>query len=165
MPPFHPPGAIDLQARFLGLPVWLWCTILAAVLLFAGLWLGLRVTRALRARCVRRQHRRGEAGERVAVRLLTAAGYEILDRQVGRDLLIEVDGRLLRGRVQADLLVARDGRRFVAEVKNGTEAANPARRETRRQLLEYAHAFGGHDLLLVDIPQRRIRSIRFPGMA
>ena len=113
----------------------------------------------------RRRQRRAQAGEREALRLLRAAGFELVDAQVGRELALEVDGAPAAYQVRVDFLVHdRRQRLFVAEVKTGPQATQPLYRPTRRQLLEYQLGFPeAAGVLLVDMELRLIRRVRFLG--
>ena len=72
------------------------------------------------------------------------------------------DGAAQTVDVRADLIVTRGGRRFVAEVKTGELAPRLATVATRRQLLEYAHAFDVDGVLLVDPEAGRVAEVTFP---
>lgn len=114
----------------------------------------------LRSKLGRRQ-RRARRGERRARRLLERAGYRVLGEQVVRRWTFEVDARPVEARVCADFVVERDGERFVADAKTGDEATRPTLLATRRQLLEYAHAFEVQRVLLVDSERGKIIAIDF----
>ncbi len=111
---------------------------------------------------VRGHARVGRRAEAQGLRLLERQGYTLLQRQPLGELVLEVDGRRLAFGVRADALVERGGRRYVAEIKGGEEAADLGTRATRRQLLEYSHAFGADEVLLVDVPGGRVLRVRFP---
>lgn len=138
-----------------GMERWL-IGILAVLLLSYALRLAWRrATRHARAvRAVR--------GEREAEALLEARGYEVRGRQVRAFLEYAIDGAPCLVEVRADYLVARDGRTWVAEVKTGKEAPKLETPATRRQLLEYAHAFDGAGVLLVDADKKRIAHVALP---
>ena len=112
-------------------------------------------------RAVARAHRAG-AGEADAEALLEAEGYTILERQVRCLWWITVDGEEEEVELRADLLVERDSQRFIAEVKTGTKAPDPAFPPTRRQLLEYRLAFHPYGVLLVDVEAATIYAVDFP---
>lgn len=119
--------------------------------------------RDLRARwTLRARMRRAAAGERAAATLLERAGYRIRGRQVGRTVRYGLDGAPCDVEVRADYLVERGGALFVAEVKTGRDAPELRHPPTRRQLLEYAHAFGTRGVLLVDPEQGRVRRVALP---
>ena len=53
----------------------------------------------------------------------------------------------------------------MAEVKTGAVATKIETAATRRQMLEYAVAFGTDGVLLVDMQAREIRDVVFPRFA
>ena len=73
-----------------------------------------------------------------------------------------VDGEATRIELRADYVVTRQGRRYVAEVKTGRVAPRIETASTRRQLLEYRHAFDVDGVLLVDADARRIHLVELP---
>jgi hypothetical protein len=111
---------------------------------------------------LRRRARRALAAERDAERLLGRAGYRVVDRQVAAALDYGVEGAPVAVTVRADLLVRRGGRTFVAEVKSGQIAPRLRTPATRRQLLEYAHAFDVDGVLLVDPERGRVVDVEVP---
>jgi hypothetical protein len=111
------------------------------------------------------QRRRAAAGEHEAEVLLRSAGYRIEARQPRARLAYGLDGSDVFVDVRADLLVRRGRRRYVAEVKTGAKATELANRATRRQLLEYAHAFDVDAILLVDADGGRVSTVRIPDRA
>ena len=115
-----------------------------------------RVGRANRARWTVAQ-----AGEEAAEKLLESAGFAIVDRQVQAEWSLYVDGHELPVRSRADLLVSRDGEHFIAEVKTGSRAPDPTRPATRRQLMEYLHAFAVDGVLLVDMEEGSVYRVEF----
>lgn len=116
-----------------------------------------------RRRRIVRRARRARDGELDAERLLRRAGYRITGRQVEAELTYGRDGDAVRVTVRADLLVRRGGRAFVAEVKTGPEATRLSTPATRRQLLEYAHAFAVDGVLLVDPEAARVSVVEVPA--
>ena len=67
--------------------------------------------------------------------------------------------------IRADYVVFKDGARYVAEVKTGRTATRIDSAATRRQLLEYRHAFDVDGVLLVDADSGTIHSIGFEPRA
>ena len=124
----------------------------ALALIVYSLWK--RIARTIR-------FRRGIAAESRAVELARRRGYRIVGTQVPGKVTILVDGAPRSLNVRADMLLERGFRRFIAEVKTGRVAPNPTSAATRRQLLEYAHAFDADGLLLFDMEKERIHEIRF----
>ena len=138
--------------------------VLGLVALVVALWAMLARERGKASRASQRRVRRAQRGERDAVALLEAAGYRVLDEQLRGRWSVEVDGREHGVEVIADLLVERDGWHFIAEVKTGDLATDPLHPATRRQLLEYLLAFEPDGLLLVDMDDKTIQEIAFPGL-
>ncbi len=112
-----------------------------------------------------RRRRRAAAGEREAEAILRAEGFRVEARQPTASLAYGIDGEDVVVDVRADLLVRRGGARYVAEVKTGAYATDPANRATRRQILEYAHAFGVDAVLLVDADRGRVWVVLGPTRA
>src|SRR5437870_3304406 len=90
------------------------------------------------------RRQRGLLGERQAVGLLERAGYRVVASQHAGAFEVLVDGERQRFLLRADYLVQRrsDGRLLLAEVKTGAVAPRLEHGPTRRQLLEYALAYG-----------------------
>lgn len=140
--------------------MWALVALLAALLAHAGriAWRDASRRWRLRARM-----RRAAIGERDAEPLLERAGYKVRDRQVRASLEYRLDGDACVVEVQADYLVERDGRAWVAEVKTGRAAPRLSTRATRRQLLEYAHAFEAAGVLLVDADRGTVHRVTLPS--
>lgn len=117
------------------------------------------VSRQMKRR-VRDHARVGRRAESEGYRLLERRGFKLVERQALAEVVVEVDGEAQVFTVRADALVEREGRRFVAEIKSG-ESATVTSRATRRQLLEYAFAFGVDEVLLVDPGEGRVSRVRF----
>ena len=141
----------------MAIALWLGLVVLA---LWAG-WFAHRLRLRLR---MARARRVGRRGERIAEKLLRRAGYVILQREVTAPIRLIVDGVPTSYAVRADALVARGDRVFVAEFKGGEDVSRLENRNTRRQLLEYAHAFGVRGVLLVDAYRRGIHEVAFEGV-
>lgn len=139
-------------------PVEVW---LALAALLIG-WLGSRWI----ARWLDRTHRRSRvrhalAGEARARILLEECGFEIEGAQVVHEYVLVCDGAELRVGIRADFIVRQWRRRYVAEVKTGKLATTLLHAPTRRQLLEYQHAFATDGVLLVDADLERIHWVEF----
>ena len=109
----------------------------------------------------RARQRTASRGEALAERVLQRNGYKIIDRQLTGRWSMRIDGRPVDVHSRADLLVMKGGHTYIAEVKTGTEAPDPTRPATRRQLLEYLHAFPVRGVLLVDMVERQIHEVQF----
>jgi len=110
----------------------------------------------------RRRLRVAQRGERGAEAVLVGHGYTVVERQLSAAWMLTVDGATIEVTCRADLLVSRLGRRYIAEVKTGARAPNPAHPQTRRQLLEYRLAFQVHGVLLVDMESAQVMRVEFP---
>jgi hypothetical protein len=144
-----------------------WALLLAGALFGLALLAMVRAWwRAASARWrMRARMRRAAAGERAAEPLLARAGYRVVGRQVSAALEYAIDGEPCAFEVRADYLVERDGRAWIAEVKTGEHAPRLSTRATRRQLLEYGHAFGAAGVLLVDPERDRVHRVSLPTRA
>lgn len=138
-----------------------WLLALAAFAAVAAFWLWLE--RALGRRAMRRRFENGAEGEKAARTLLVRSGFTIVGAQVAGGYVLAIDGEAIRISLRADYVVAKDGARFVAEVKTGDVAPRIETATTRRQLLEYQHAFDVDGILLVDADARRISRVDFVG--
>ena len=132
--------------------------LLLTVLVLAFNWMAAE-NRAGRAS--RRRNERALWGEDIAEEILLEAGFEIVDRQVARHWIVFIDGEPIEMKVRADIVATRDGRRFIVEVKTGQKAPDPCHPPTRRQLLEYAHVFQDHEVLLLDAETEQIVKVEF----
>lgn len=145
----HPPPALWLLLPFLVL-------IIAAVI-WAQRW----VDRHRR----RRIARRAQGAERAALELLRSHGYVVVDTQVRRAWPVQHGAQHFDINLRADAMVERGNRRFIAEIKSTAFVADLRHGPTRRQLLEYAVAYGASGLLLVDMHAARIDEISFPQLS
>lgn len=109
--------------------------------------------------------RRAAEGEREAESLLRSVGYAIEARQPRTRIVYGLDHEEIAVDVRADLLVRRGSKRYVAEVKTGARATQIRDRATRRQILEYAHAFEVDGVLLVDADCGRVSVVHVPERA
>ena len=124
-----------------------------------------RIVRAwFRSWRMRRRNRVALAGESAAGKLLEKHGYTLVGAQVRHVYTLVVDGAERAIELRADYLVDRSGKSYVAEVKTGAVATKIETAATRRQVLEYAVAFGTDGVLLVDMQAREIREVVFPRL-
>lgn len=126
-----------------------------------GVALGLRYAHWRVARRTAKSRQLGRRGEIKGRRLLERHGYDVLAEQVSGEVILWVDGHRRRFTVRADALVQRRRRRYIAEYKGGPEVARVDHRGTRRQLLEYAHAFDVDGVVLVDAVQGRVALVEW----
>ena len=138
------------------------------LLALAGALMGGTLALLLRRR-LDRFRRRARArtatqAEQEARRLLREAGYRVLGEQVRTEWTFLVDGQQKALGLRADFIVEGHGRRYVAEVKSTPEVARLEHGPTRRQLLEYRHAYAVCGVLLVDASAQRIHVVEFPRL-
>lgn len=132
-----------------------------SILLAGGIW----VLRQL-ARHRRRQiAKRALGAERLALELLRAEGFEVLETQVRQPWTVEHGDRRFDVQLRADAVVRRNGRRYVAEIKSTSLVADLKHGPTRRQLLEYAIAYGTDGVLLIDMHGEHVEEVTFPGLS
>jgi hypothetical protein len=134
--------------------------LLGALVVLALGWLALAARRAWRRRRELARLRRGHAGERRGRALLEQAGWRVLRAHPPGELRVGVDGDERVQPLTADYLCERGGRVLPAEVKTGA-AADLAASATRRQLLEYAVAYGAGATLFVDADEGRVAEVAF----
>jgi hypothetical protein len=125
-----------------------------------GAWAWGRVRRYRRSRIAKR----ALGAERAALVLLRAHGYTVLSTQVRQLWPVQHGSQCFDINLRADALVRRGKRRFIAEVKSTSLVADLKHGPTRRQLLEYAVAYGTDGVLLVDMHAQHIEEITFPGL-
>jgi hypothetical protein len=134
---------------------------LVALAVLAGLGAGLALAGRRRARRRQRAADHGRRMEHRAPAALTRRGYRVIERHPALTVRWHVDGAPRELNLEADLLVARGGRRYVVEVKTGG-ATQVERRDTRRQLLEYAVHYRADGVLLYDADADSLHTVEFP---
>ncbi len=143
-------------------PEFWWGALLAALLMGWLVWLAAAIRRRL---ATWRRSRRGKSAHRAeskALQLLEDQGFEAVDDQARQQWEIMVDDEPVTIDLIADWIVERDGQRFLVEVKTGEHAPSITHAATRRQLLEYHHAFDVDGIYLLDMTHRRLRRVHFP---
>ena len=143
-------------------PEFWWGALLAALIVGWLVWLAVAIRRRL---ATWRRSRRGKAAHRAELRardLLEDEGFRPVEDQARQSWQILVDDEPLEIDLIADWIVERDGQRFVVEVKTGEHAPSISHAATRRQLLEYHHAYDVDGIYLLDMTNRRLRRIHFP---
>jgi hypothetical protein len=142
-----------------------WLVVLVGLLLLVvGVLVGIRLARWVLRYRVGRTRRTGARGEARALRLLAAAGWQVVEREVTAEGVVRVDREDRTYLVRADALVRKRRRVCVAEFKGGRGSATIAHRATRRQLLEYTLLFEVDGALLVDADAGRIHEVDFPAL-
>lgn len=139
-----------------------WSVLLWSVLLAAfGLWLWRWLRWYRRSRIAKR----ALGAERVALSLLRSRGYVVVNTQVRHVWPVQHGALHFDINLRADALVRRGSRRFIAEIKSTPLVADLKHGPTRRQLLEYAIAYGTDGVLLVDMHTSQIDEVMFPGLS
>lgn len=134
--------------------------LLLVIAIAVCVWSLRRLRRYRRSRIAKR----ALGAERAALELLRFHGYVVLDTQVRHRWQVRQGERHLEINLRADALVQRGNRRFIAEVKSSALVADLKHGPTRRQLLEYAIAYGTDGVLLVDMYSEHVEEIIFPGL-
>jgi hypothetical protein len=138
---------------------WAWW-LLFVIVIATCMWGLRRLRRYRRSRIAKK----ALSAERAALRLLRCSGYVILDTQVRQIWPVRHGEHQLDVNLRADALVRRGNRRFIAEVKSTSLVADLKHGPTRRQLLEYAVAYGTDGVLLIDMYAEQVEEITFPGL-
>ena len=134
---------------------------LSLILLTIGGFLALKIKRWLNARAMRKRFDKGAQAERDAVKLIESNGFKITEDQARIDCSFKVDGKKVIYNLCADYLATKNGKKYVIEVKSGDNAPDPKYSATRRQLLEYDHAYRPDGLLLADMKEVELHTIEF----
>ncbi|MDH5674705.1 MAG: hypothetical protein OEZ06_21435 [Myxococcales bacterium] len=127
--------------------------------------LALVLKRKLASLRQRRRALRAVRGEEEGAALLLQRGYRIDARQAQTRWAILFGGERREIALRADYLVSRGGKRWVAEVKTGSRAPSIGHAPTRRQILEYRHAFDVDGALLVEPERGCVTEVDFPALS
>lgn len=98
--------------------------------------------------------------EKSAEKWLKYNGFQIIDKQQSKPLIIKAGAITHRYLIRIDFLVKKNGRTYVVEVKSGSQN-KITNRETRRQLLEYFLAYQPYGIILFDMETKQFSEIRF----
>lgn len=99
--------------------------------------------------------------EQKAEKWLKRNGFQIIERQQSRPLIIKAGTTHHRYQIRIDFLVKKSGRTYVVEVKSGSQNRHITNRETRRQLLEYFLAYQPDGIILFDMETKKFSEIKF----
>ncbi len=133
------------------------------ILLLGGilsLVLYLKIKNSLSSKKATRRAAISKRAEKKAEELLKRNGFQIIDRQISKPLIIKESAVFHRYLIRIDLLVKKNGRTYVVEVKSGSKN-KITKRETRRQLLEYFLAYQPYGIILFDMDTKKFSEIRF----
>lgn len=108
-----------------------------------------------------RRLKRGERGEREALKFLEREGFTILDEQKEFTYILRENDKDISVLLKPDIIAKRDGKVYIVEVKTGTSAPNIRNSSTRRQLLEYKYAINYDGIYLLDMDKRELKEIEF----
>lgn len=98
--------------------------------------------------------------EKKVEKWLIRNGFQIIEKQQSKPLIIKAGTVLHRYLIRIDFLVKKGGRIYIVEVKSGSHN-KITKRETRRQLLEYFLAYQPYGIILFDADTRKYSEIRF----
>lgn len=110
---------------------------------------------------LKRRFAKSRTAEKGAEKLLRKKGYSILDIQKSKPILITIGDKIHRYFIRIDFLVKKKGKVYVVEVKNGEKNPYITNRETRRQMLEYYHAYQPHGIILLNMRNKNISEVKF----
>lgn len=109
----------------------------------------------------RKRSTRSIRAEKTAEKWLRRNGFQILEKQQSRPLIIKTGKTQHRYWIRIDFLVKKGGKKFVIEVKSGLKNSHVTNRDTRRQLLEYFLAYQSYGIILFDMEHRKFSEIKF----
>ena len=102
-----------------------------------------------------------QRAEKGAEKLLKKHGFQILERQQTRPLIIKIGRRIHHYLIRIDFLVKKGNKKYIVEVKNGHKNSYITNRDTRRQLLEYFLAYQSCDIILLNMKNKKFSRIKF----
>jgi len=111
-----------------------------------------------------KRKQKGLEGEKKAKGFLKLKGYKILDYQYELKYNFYADENKIAVKIRPDYIVQKGFKKYIAEVKTGTTVTNPHYKATRRQLLEYYFAGDFDGILLVDMENKKIKTIFFKNI-
>lgn len=129
--------------------------------LIVGGLLFLQVYKWFKNRSFKKRMSKGKNAEKLAAKFLIREGYTIIDTQKIITVTTYVDGQPYKNHLRADFIVKKGFKKYIAEIKTGTMAPRVTNAATRRQLLEYYLAYKPAGIILVDMEQRKIKTVRF----
>jgi hypothetical protein len=98
--------------------------------------------------------------EAEVLKLLTANGYKILEKQKKAPIVTYIDDKAFLGFVLVNYTVKKDSKIFAAEIKT-LEESDPTESVLRRKLLELGFAAKAEGIILLDLEQKKIQKISF----
>lgn len=135
--------------------------LLSIILILIIILIKIKIKQVYKSFLIRRRLSRGNKLEEKAAKYLKKRGYAVIHKQHPGKSIYYVDDLKHSADVYADYIVEKSGKEFVVEVKSGKEAVSPSYTATRRQLLEYNHAFKTDGILLLNMEKKELFEIRF----
>lgn len=99
--------------------------------------------------------------EKKAEKWLKRNGFQIIEKQQSRPLIIQTGRTSHRYLIRTDFLVKKGGRKYIVEVKSGRKNSYITNRDTRRQLLEYYLAYQTYGIILFDMEHKKFSEVKF----
>lgn len=99
--------------------------------------------------------------EKKAERWLQRNGFQVLERQQSRPLIIQAGKISHHYSIRTDFLVKKGGKKYIVEVKSGQKNSHITDKDTRRQLLEYFLAYQSYGIILFDMEHQKFSEIKF----
>lgn len=96
-----------------------------------------------------------------AEEVLKKSGFKIIEKDLKKSIVINVDGRDHLGIVPADFVVGRDKKRFLVIARGGSFTIDPTIPALRRELLEAQTVYNTEELILLNMSDQSIHEIRF----
>lgn len=96
-----------------------------------------------------------------AEKWLKRNGFQVLEKQQSRPLIIQTGKTCHRYSIRTDFLVRKSGRKYIVEVKSGHQNSLVTNRDTRRQLLEYFLAYQSYGIILFDMEHKKFSEVKF----
>lgn len=121
----------------------------------------LKIRNILNNRIARKRTSTSKRAEKRAEKWLKRNGFQIIEKQQGRPLVIQEGKNTHRYLIRTDFLVKKGIHRYIVEVKSGQKNNSVTNRDTRRQLLEYYLAYPGYGIILFDMENKKFSEVKF----
>jgi len=142
------------QDLYLGIIIFLSGGILSLILY-------LKIRNLINNRKAKKRSVTSKRAEKKVERWLKRNGFQILEKQQSRPLIIQTGKTHHRYLIRTDFLVKKRGRKYIVEVKSGKKNSYITNRDTRRQLLEYFVAYQSYGIILFDMENKKFSEIKF----
>ncbi len=138
---------------------------LVIIILLSGgilsLILSLKIKNLINNRKAKKRSFISKRAEKTAEKWLKRNGFQVMEKQQSRPLIIKTGKTSHRYLIRTDFLVKKGGRKYIVEVKSGQKNSSITNRDTRRQLLEYFLAYQSYGIILFDIEHKKFSEIKF----